>query len=146
MPIALGSRVRLVLDTNVALSGLIWHGAPGLLIDAACAGRVSLATSVPLLAELRGVITRARFAKALQARGVSAEVLFAGYAALAERFTVVALASPVARDPSDDEVLACAVAARCDLVVSGDDDLLTLGMFCGIPIVRPAQALEQLSM
>jgi putative PIN family toxin of toxin-antitoxin system len=53
--------VRLVLDTNTAVSGLLWHGNPGKLIDAAHAGSVTLCASAPLLAELRGVLEREKF-------------------------------------------------------------------------------------
>jgi putative PIN family toxin of toxin-antitoxin system len=75
--------VRLVLDTNAAVSGLLWHGNPGKLIDAAQAGSLTLYTSAPLLAELRGVLGREKFAKHLQARGLTATIIFEGYAALA---------------------------------------------------------------
>ena len=47
----------------------------------------------------------------------------------------------VSRDADDDAVLACALAARADLVVSGDADLLVLDSFRGIGIVTVAQAL-----
>jgi len=50
----------------------------------------------------------------------------------------------VCRDPDDDEVLALAIAAQVDLIISGDDDLLVLQAFEGIPIVNPAQALLRL--
>jgi predicted nucleic acid-binding protein len=40
--------VRLVLDTNAAVSGLLWHGNPGKLIDAAQAGSLILCASAPL--------------------------------------------------------------------------------------------------
>ncbi len=46
--------MRLVLDTNAAVSGLLWHGNPGKLIDAAQAGSLVLYASAPLLAELHG--------------------------------------------------------------------------------------------
>jgi putative PIN family toxin of toxin-antitoxin system len=72
--------VRLVLDTNAAVSGLLWHGNPGKLIDAARAGSVTLFASAHLLAELHGVLGRDKFAKHL--RGLSATQLFEGYAAL----------------------------------------------------------------
>ena len=48
--------MRLVLDTNVALSGLLWLGVPGRLIEAAQAGGITIIATIPLLAELRGVI------------------------------------------------------------------------------------------
>ncbi len=52
--------------------------------------------------------------------------------------------SAICRDPDDDAVLPCALAARADLIVSGDDDLRALGMFEGIPIVSAAEALIRL--
>jgi predicted nucleic acid-binding protein len=60
--------VRLVLDTNAAVSGLLWHGNPGKLIDAAQAGSLILCASAPLLAELHGVLGREKFAQHLQVR------------------------------------------------------------------------------
>jgi uncharacterized protein len=51
---------------------------------------------------------------------------------------------PVCRDPDDDDVLALALAARVDLIVSGGSDLLVLQAFEGIPIVTPAQASVRL--
>lgn len=47
-------------------------------------------------------------------------------------------------DPDDDAVLACAVAAKADLVVSGDPHLVKLVQYEGIPIVAPAEAVERL--
>lgn len=64
--------MRLVLDTNAAVSGLLWHGNPGKLIDAAQAGSLILCASAPLLAELHGVLGREKFAKHLQVRGLTA--------------------------------------------------------------------------
>lgn len=51
------------------------------------------------------------------------------------------LTLPICRDPDDDAVLALALAAKVDWIVSGDDDLLVLQTFQGIDIITPAQAL-----
>jgi putative PIN family toxin of toxin-antitoxin system len=111
--------VRLVLDTNTALSGLLWGGPPGRLIEAAAGGRVVLVSSVALLAELRGVVSREKFVRQLARRGFSAGDLFEGYAALAE-IAVPALSTPtIVRDPADDQVLAAALGAQADLIVLG---------------------------
>jgi putative PIN family toxin of toxin-antitoxin system len=59
--------VRLVLDTNAAISGLLWQGNPGKLIDAAHAERVTLHTSAQLLVELRNVLHREKFSRAIRA-------------------------------------------------------------------------------
>jgi putative PIN family toxin of toxin-antitoxin system len=136
--------VRLVLDTNATISGLLWQGTPGKLIDAAQAKTVSLYTSAPLLAELQGVLARAKFAKQLQARALTTVAVFDGYAALAVIVTPASIASAVEIDPTDDAVLACALAARADLIVSGDRDLLQLKHYQHIPIVTPTEALTRL--
>lgn len=74
--------MRLVLDTNTALSGLLWGGTPGRLIDAAEAGLIELASSAALLAELQGVLAREKFVKQLVRRGFVVSDVFEGYAAL----------------------------------------------------------------
>ena len=132
--------MRLVLDTNVVLSGLLWNGVPAQLLDAAQIGEVEIFTSAFLLAELAGILTRAKFAKALAATGLSREELVLGYAELATLVVPVAIPLTIAADPSDDQVLACAVAASADLIVSGDKHLHSLGgQYNGIHIVMPAE-------
>jgi putative PIN family toxin of toxin-antitoxin system len=134
---------HLVLDTNTAISGLLWGGTPGHLIDAAYAQQVALFTSLPLLAEFRGVICRDKFAKPLAARGLVAGEIFDGYVALCRIVEPAALKRIVPADPDDDHVLACAVAAKADLIVSGDKHLLGLGgEYQGIRIMTPAQAVQ----
>jgi predicted nucleic acid-binding protein len=63
---------------------------------------------------------------------------------LVDLVTAPALSLTVCRDADDDAVLACALAARADLIVSGDKDLLVLQAFQGIPILTAAQALQWL--
>lgn len=138
--------MRLVLDTNAAVSGLLWQGNAGKLIDAAHAALVTLHTSAPLLAELRDVLQREKFTKPLAALGLSATEIFEGYAALAAVVIPAIIPTTVVDDPDDDAVLACAVAAEADYVVSGDPHLLRLEQFRNIPIVTPAQAAEQLAI
>ncbi len=137
--------MRLVLDTNTAISGLLWHGPPGQLIGAAEAGSVELITSMPLLVELKDVLGRPKFAKRLAARGLSAQDIFDGYAALATLVKAAVITPTVARDPDDDAVIACALAAGADLVVSGDAHLLNLKHHQGIPIVTAAEAARRIA-
>ncbi len=133
--------MRAVLDTNVVVSALIWGGKPFDLLQAASAGDLTLFTSPVLIEELRGVLNRLHLAARLERRSSSPEQAISFYAGLAAVIHPPRLNAPVSRDPDDDAVLAVAVAARADLIVSGDSYLLVLGRFGGISIVRPAQAV-----
>jgi putative PIN family toxin of toxin-antitoxin system len=134
--------VRLVLDTNTALSGLVWQGTPGKLIDAAKQQEVALFSSTPLLAELLGVMSRAKFTDALAARGLQVQALFEGYAALVLLVVPAQINPTIVRDPADDAVLACALAAQADYIVSGDAHLLDLKRYREMPIITAAQAVQ----
>lgn len=136
--------MRLVLDTNTALSGLLWGGTPGRLIDAAEGQRIELASSAALLAELQGVLSRQKFAKQLAKRGLTVSDVFDGYAALARIVMPAVIVPTITRDPADDQVLAAALAAQADFIVSGDAHLLDLKTFHDIEIVTAAIAVERI--
>jgi putative PIN family toxin of toxin-antitoxin system len=138
--------MRLVLDTNVLVSAFLWEGTPGRLIESASEQEAALFTSRALLDELAATLAKKKLAKAVAATGLSAEQMLRHYRRLATLVTARQLAQQVARDADDDVVLACASAAHADLIVSGDDDLLALKHYQGIPIVTPAQALLQLGV
>ncbi|OGA00345.1 MAG: putative toxin-antitoxin system toxin component, PIN family [Betaproteobacteria bacterium RBG_19FT_COMBO_58_11] len=106
--------MRLVLDTNTALSGLLWQGTPGKLIDAAKRQEVELFSSTPLLAELLGVMTRYKFADALAARGLQVQTLFEGYAALVQ---LVVPAQITRRLPAIQPTMRCWPAHTLDVTV-----------------------------
>ncbi|MBW7950968.1 MAG: putative toxin-antitoxin system toxin component, PIN family [Burkholderiales bacterium] len=134
--------MRLVLDTNVVASAFLWGGVPRLLLQAAREKRVELFTSTPLLAELTDILGRRKFEKKISASASSIDQLVDRYAVLA------ALVRPMpiprsAPDPDDDVVIGTALAARADLIVSGDKPMLGLGeTHQGIRIVTPAEAVQ----
>lgn len=136
--------MRIVADTNTVVSGLLWRGAPRKLIDAARARQVTLVTSSALLAELAEVLGRDRFIVRLRQARVSARSLVEGYAGIVHWVDAAPLAGPVARDPDDDEILACAAAAHASAIVSGDDDLVSLRSYQDIPILTAAEALRRI--
>ena len=136
--------MRLVLDTNTAVSGLIWGGVPGRLIDAAAAGKALIIGSVPLLDELQGVLSRRKFSDQLAKLNANADDLFDGYAALMRMVAPSAIGPVILADPDDDIVLATAVGGSADAIVSGDAHLLGIGEFRGIPIMTPAAAVSRL--
>jgi putative PIN family toxin of toxin-antitoxin system len=124
------------------LSGLLWRGAPHALIEHVQIGTLTMVSSPTLLAELAEVISRAKFDDILARSNTSRERSLAEMRQLAEVIVPPPLPHPVCRDPDDDHVLACALAAQADFIVSGDADLLNLREYQGIRIVAAAEALR----
>jgi putative PIN family toxin of toxin-antitoxin system len=116
--------LKLVVDTNTVISGFLWRQAPRLIIDAAMQGRIQLATSTVLIDELATVIARRKFSRKIAEQGISAGALLERYAKLAELITPAQIRRTVPDDADDDHVLACALAAHADWIVSGDAHLL----------------------
>jgi putative PIN family toxin of toxin-antitoxin system len=138
--------VRIVLDTNVVLSALLWRGTPYRLLEAARQReQVQLFTSTVLLEELAEILVRLAPAKRLAIIGRTARQVLADYVDVADLVTPLAVPSVIAADPDDDHVIAAAVAAEADLIVSGDRHLLALGTHQSIRIVTPAEALATIS-
>lgn len=135
--------MRVVPDTNTLVSGLIWSGSPRQMLDQGFAAGWRFFTSAILLAELNRVLRYDRLGKSIRQREQSPEVLFSIARSVLEEIPASTLSTPVSRDPDDDHVLACAVSAQANLIVSGDKDLLVLGQYQGIPIVTVAQALAR---
>lgn len=136
-------RPRWVVDTNVVVSALLWRGTPGRLIELAVEEQaVQLFTSRALLAELAATLAKKKLTKYVAATGMTADQLLANYRLVATTVAVRNLDVRVSRDVDDDDVLACAMAAHADLIVSGDEDLLVLKAFAGVPIVAVAQAIK----
>ena len=75
--------------------------------------------------------------------GLTADQMLRNYRRIVTLVTVRQLTQQVSRDADDDAVLACALAARADLIVSGDDDLLTLKQFQRIEIVSARVAVTR---
>lgn len=136
--------MRAVIDTNVLVAALLWRGPAHALLEQVRAGTLAMVSSPALLAELADVIGRTKFDAILARTNTSRERSLAQVRQLAEVIEPPPLPQPVCRDPDDDQVLALAVAAKVDLIVSGDNDLLSLGSFGGVPILAPAQALGRI--
>ena len=106
-------------------------------------GSVRTPATPALLAELARVLERPKFDVILQRSNTSRLQTLAQVRQLAEVIAPPPLAQPVCRDPDDDAVLALALSAQADFVISGDDDLLSLHPFDGIQILTPAQGLQR---
>lgn len=138
--------MRIVLDTNVVTSALLWRGIPYQLLQTLrLRSNLQLYSSAALLEELADVLTRRSLAKQLASTNKQTGNVLLDYTSAVQFIEAAPLARPVCRDPDDDAVLALAVAAQADPVVSGDQDLLVIGQFEDIPIVTTRVALERLA-
>lgn len=133
--------MRLVLDTNVVVSALLWKGAPRLLLRAMAEAGVELCTSPPLLAELTVVLSRGKFKKKISNLGFSPEQLFDIYAKRAE-VVQAALIPRLAPDPDDDVVIGTALASKADFLVTGDRTLLSVATYENVRIVSVREVLD----
>ena len=125
----------------MVLAALLWRSTPYRLLNLVIDGRLDTFSSIGLIEELARTLAYPKFAQQIATYGHTAIELIERYARVAELVAPSPLPQPISRDPDDDLVIATALAARADLIVSGDADLLVLGQHRGIHIVTPTQAL-----
>lgn len=136
--------MRLVLDTNVVLSGLLWQGTPFRLLEAIRQQpRLQIYSSTALLEELADVLTRPSATRRLALIGKTSREVLADFVEAVELVEPIEVPRVVPNDPDDDHVIAAACAAHADCIVSGDADLLSLESYERIPILTPAQAVAK---
>ncbi|MER2513172.1 MAG: putative toxin-antitoxin system toxin component, PIN family [Nitrosomonas ureae] len=132
--------LRVVLDTNVVVSALhfpkgtlstVW----GLLLE----GKYRLVLSPSIVEEIAGIL-RGRFLWREEETRNILKILVRK----ADVVRVESILEVVPDDPKDNHIVACALAGKANLIVSGDKDLLRLKEYEGIPIVRPMDFLRTL--
>lgn len=138
--------IRVVIDTNLLVSALLFGGVPARVYDLRSTGQIIILTSDMHTAELTRVLYRAKFSKRFELQQQTPGNVISGYLLKTETVIPVSdIPADAIRDPRDLPVLACAVGGQADYIVSGDQDLLVLGAFRGIPIMSAAQFLERLA-
>lgn len=115
-----------VLDTNVVLSAVLFGGKPRRVLESAVGGTIQLSVSEPILAELKTVLQRPKFGLSAQ----FVQTVISEVAGIAEWVEPVEHFEIVTDDPTDNWFIDCAVAAKADYLISGDNHLLKLGR-CG---------------
>jgi putative PIN family toxin of toxin-antitoxin system len=125
--------VRVVLDVNVLVAGFTARGFCAEVVEAGLADHVLLIDD-QLIADVTRVLARRFRASPTMLEEVRGHLALRG-----ERVAALPLSLPVCRDPDDDAILALAKAGDADAVVTGDDDLLVLHPWDGLPILRPRE-------
>jgi len=127
--------MRVVIDTNLWVSGLLWRGLPGRLLRLAQAGQIELCLTPAMLSELAEVLAYERFQPRLAQLGLTPAELLTYASSLVTLFEDADGMPIVQADPDDDVFLHCAERVGAACVVSGDHHLLSLKQHAGIPIL-----------
>ena len=135
--------MKVVVDTNVAVSGLLWEGPPNDILKWARDGVLVLVACQETVKELARILQYKKFQSRLSMIGISADEVTAYYMNLV-RFVPNPKELPkvIPEDPLDNLFLALASESKAQLVVSGDHHLLGLASYRGIQIVTPNEACK----
>jgi len=130
--------MRVILDTNVFVSGVFFTGPPHLILKAWRDGKLRLVVSAEILDEYR------RVGQALgeQFPAINLGPFLDLVAANAEMYPSPSLSAPVCVDPDDDKFFACAVAGKIKVIVSGDKHLLQVSGYRGVSVLKPREFLD----
>lgn len=132
--------MRVFLDAKVIISGIVFAGNEAALLQESFTGRHEFLASEDVLAEVREVLLHGFPGKRKQANAILGTLHLERIPAKEYADTVAGFSD--VRDPNDAHVLAAATAARCDLLITGDDDLLPLSEKHGFRIVTPKRGLK----
>ena len=131
--------MRVVIDTNVLVSGAFFSGPPHKILLACATGNLQLVLSLDILAEYRRA--------GLRFLCTHSDVDFESLIGILLRNAVILdspiLRHPICRDPDDDKFIACALGGSAAVIISGDKDLLAVTNTIEVPIVTPRDFLNR---
>lgn len=135
--------MRVVLDTNQHISAIIRpNGHPAQIVKLWRVGLIELAISPFILEEFETVVRRPR----IQQKYNLSDADIAEYLEVLKTFAVIVrgtiTVNAVPDDPDDDVIIACAIEAEADMIISGDQHLLSLGSYQGVTIVKAVEFLS----
>ena len=130
--------MRIILDTNVLISGIFFSGPPYQILQAWRDSNISIILSQEIFDEYR------RVAETLssQFNEISIDDILNLIAINADFFQPIELSQSICDDPDDDKFIACAIASNVKIIVTGDKHLLKVTGFKGIEIITPKQFIE----
>lgn len=130
--------MKIVIDTNVVVSGVFFRGPSSRVLEAVVDGVIEVSASPEIIDEYRRIVQFVAVKKGGKYAGQFRTDAFSGFLDMLEvvfpkrRFKVC-------RDPKDDMFIDCAVEAKALCIVSGDDDLKSLGTVEGIEVITAAE-------
>jgi len=130
---------RIVLDTNVLISAIVFGGRPREVLEKVISGTFAMAISAEMLAEFQGVLAGKKFR---YPSGI-VHTIVNELLAVSELVRPTIKVEQIKADPADNRILECALESRAACIVTGDRHLLELGQFEGIPILDVAAFLAR---
>ena len=135
--------LKVVLDTNIWLSGTFWKGNPYRIIKLAEQKRIEVFITNAILEEIVDVLSReGKFQKYMEDSGVHTEQLIKIALSISELTSPRERLSVIKEDPDDDIILESAVDNGVEFIISGDEHLLKLKEYMDVKIITPARFLE----
>lgn len=133
--------MRIVIDTNLIVSALIWGGTPLSLLKETRLNEIEMLASIDTLNELKRILARPKFIESLAKSNRKPEDIISKYQELIQFVHPAIIPDNIVRDPKDVKFLACAVGGKADYIITGDNDLLILKEYQGIRIVTASEFL-----
>ena len=131
--------MRVILDTNVLISAVFFGGVPGRILEAWRDGDVRFVLSEEILEDYVEVLRRLE----KQYPPIKAEPIIDLLLAGSIIISAPPLAHTVSSDRDDDKFIACALASKAKVIVSGDKHLLAVDGYRGIKVVEPSEFVSR---
>ncbi len=140
--------LRVILDTNVIVSAVISDkGAPRRIYEAWREGRFNLVTAPVLIVEVDGVLRRPKIQQRYRLTDIdiASQLLLLSTQAYQIPDPDLDSVEPIVGDPADNMFLACCLSSQPDFLVTGDQELVSLGQHGATQIVSPGEFLTLLA-
>jgi len=129
--------MKVVLDTNVLISAIVFGGKPRKILEAVFRGELTLFLSEYILDELKAVLERPKF-------GFPSEVIrtvLSELRAIGNYITPSKQILEIQEDTDDNRIIECAVEANANYIIPGDTHLLNLKQYQNVKVVSPDEYL-----
>lgn len=130
--------MRILIDTNIIISGLFFHGLPNLLLSELDFEKFNICVNDEIISEYREQIYKKIVNPKYKLNRELNEKFFDNLQSFEIKSNL-----KVSRDPKDDKFINCAIDAKAIYIVSGDNDLLTIKNFAGIEIVTAREFYDK---
>ncbi|MBP1700377.1 MAG: hypothetical protein H6Q41_5565 [Deltaproteobacteria bacterium] len=133
--------LKVVLDTNVLISAILFGGKPRQILEKAIRGEIRLCLSEPILEELGGVLRRSKFDYSPE----MIQFILTELTGIADFVNPSETIDIVLEDPDDNRILECAVGAEANYIITGDFHLRKLSRYRNIEVLNVVEFLTRYS-